>query len=169
MFAVVVDGSLVNTNFNQVETYKFSIDLPVTVSTASSVKVCFFLTGQTPLPDGAAAAIHCSWSPEFVFKPTSFVTNQKPSTIFTLNPPIDGNLTLKIGVSIEQDSAVVTQQMFKVAIEGHEIAKKVAQHFHNYVSSFPQAQSQGVPLQILDKWFVGFEQKLKSNPNFLQN
>lgn len=168
MFAVVVDGSLVNTNFTQVDTFKFSIDLPIVSTGQSSIKVCFFLTGQTPLPDGAAAALHCAWSPEFSFKAASFVTNQKPSTIFPLNPPIGGNITLRIGVSIEQDSAVVSQQMFKVAHEGHEVAKKVAQHFHNYVSSFPQAQSQGVPMAILDKWFIQFEKKLRSNPNFLQ-
>uniref|UniRef100_A0A7S4ISZ6 Hikeshi-like domain-containing protein n=1 Tax=Vannella robusta TaxID=1487602 RepID=A0A7S4ISZ6_9EUKA len=169
MFACIVDGLMVNTSFTQVDTYKYTIDLPVPArDNGSAVKVCVFLTGQTPLPDGAAAAIHCAWSPEFAFVPSSFLTNAKPSTIFSLVPPIGGNLALRLGISVEQDSQVVTQQMYKVAIEGHEIAKKVAQHFHNYVGSFPQAQSQGVPLAILDKWFANFEQKLRSNPQFLE-
>lgn len=167
MFAVVVDGLLVNTSFTQVEQYKYTIDVPVMADSKAAIKLCIFLTGQTPLPDGAAAAIHSAWSPEFTFTPSSFLSNQKPSTIFTLTPPIGGNLILRLGLSIEQDASVITQQKYKVANEGHEVAKKVAQHFHNYVSSFPQAATQGVPLALLDKWFANFEQKLQSNPHFL--
>lgn len=168
MFACVIDGLPVTTSFQQVEQFKYLLDHPIKNERGCELHVCIFLTGQSPLDAGAAVGIHTAWSPEFSFSPSGFISSDKPSTIFTVTPPIQGNLVLRIGLSIESNAQVVQSQIISTANKSHETARKVAENFHNYVSSFPQAATQGVPLAILDKWFANFEKKLQTNPQFLK-
>ena len=168
MLACVADGSMVRTDFQQVEANKYLIDVPVAGRKEKLVHICLFLTGQTPLPNEGAAAIHYAWVPDNAFTAAGFLTNQSPSKVFQVPLSSDSDAVLRIGVSIEPIGNVKQHQMMNKAMSSHQIAMKVAQHFYDYVSSFPQVDTQGVPFALLKKWFENFERKINNNPQFLE-
>ena len=112
--------------------------------------------------------MHYAWLSDAAFIFAASLTNEVPSALFSVSLSSDADDVLRIGISIEPVQSVAQQQHTKTALTSHQVALKVARHFHNYVSSFPQSSTQGIPLALLDKWFQGFEKKIASNPAFLE-
>lgn len=85
MFAIVVSGRLVQTDFQQVDVNKFLITIP-NVDTINHIVV--FMTGTVPLQPDMGASIHFSWpnvnQPVTVWKYLGMLNNDKPSAIFKI-------------------------------------------------------------------------------------
>ena len=89
LFGCLVTGRLVQTNYEQVDHYKFVFNLE-DATTANFISI--FLTGVEPLPDGAGAKIFFGWPPYDHFQFVGFISNEKPSLTFKvtqvrLTPP----------------------------------------------------------------------------------
>jgi hypothetical protein len=173
MFACVVSGALVQTNFQQIDATKLMLEIQMPRGEGSIKHLCVFMTGQAPLPEDAAAGIHVSWAPNFdVFTPVGYLSNHKPSAIFKISlPPGNDTAIARIGISLEPaHNAIVQdhQKKQKAANTTRELAMKIAQHFYNFVASFA-GSTQGVQMALLDKWFNSFQSKLQADPQFLDS
>ncbi|KXS13922.1 DUF775-domain-containing protein [Gonapodya prolifera JEL478] len=89
VFAVLVAGKLVRTDFVQVDAVRFMMELP---SAEHINHVAVFLTGAAPLPDGFGATVHLLWPlPTPTWKLLGALTNDKPSAVYkfsTAHPPV---------------------------------------------------------------------------------
>jgi len=85
MFAIVVSGRLVQTEFEQVDVNKWLITIP-NVDTINHIVV--FMTGQSPLAPDLGASIHYSSpnpnQPVSVWRYLGQINNEKPSAIFKI-------------------------------------------------------------------------------------
>jgi hypothetical protein len=176
MFACVVAGRPVRTDFQQIDATKFSLEVP----DAASVKhVCVFLTQQ--LPSGAAVGLHASWGPDFAaWIPLGVLANDKPSAVFRVSKPADSNLaygpstpvSMRIGVSMEPVDSIALQHAqqagAKAARQSAAVADKAVcmlRHFYNYAASF--VNNGFIPQAVLEKWYQSFLAKLQANPQLL--
>src|SRR3990167_4905538 len=173
MFACIVSGRLVTTDFKQVDTCKFMTEIILPPGEGEFKHLCVFLTGQAPLPDLSAAALYISWGPDFsTFNFVGHLTNQKPSAIFKLTlPQIETQSLARLGVSIEPLQNL-TQQLTTNANKKNETqqttALKVAKNLVNYASSFTTGgNNQSIPLSVIEKWYTSLQEKLKYDPNFI--
>jgi hypothetical protein len=82
MFACLVSGRLVQTNYHQVADDKivFSLDNATAIH-----HVVLFLTGSQPLPDGLGAVIYFGWPPYEHWQTMGWISNDKPSAIFKVH------------------------------------------------------------------------------------
>ncbi|RWS16355.1 protein OPI10-like protein [Dinothrombium tinctorium] len=192
MFAVIVSGRLVQTNFEAVDTSKFLLTIP----DADNINhIVVFLTGSNPLPLGYAACVYFSW-PDPNAPPTwiylGYISNDKPSAIFRISklkvgadaPAINAfgysqpivSHVAQIGISIEPsaqieqmtpDPSVSPPNMDSYAL----FATKTAENLFNYVVSFaqsivPNSDEQFIPLSCVRQWYENFLRKLQFDPDF---
>ncbi|XP_048005242.1 protein OPI10 homolog [Leguminivora glycinivorella] len=196
VFGLIVSGRLVQTDFTPVSDTQFLITIPE----ADSINyLVVFLTGVTPLPEGACGMVYWSW-PDSSAPPNwqllGHISNSKPSAIFKISnlkklhelssdnqfgsafgaPKICHNA--QIGVAIEPEANVsllassVAQQNSYVTF-----AQKMLENLINFVGSFAVTQEQMsptpgvsyIPLSTLQTWYQNFERRLQQNPNFWKN
>jgi hypothetical protein len=172
MFACVVSGALVQTNFQQIDPTKLMLEIQMPRGGESNIRhLCVFMTGQTPLPEDAAAGIHVSWAPNFdTFIPVGYLSNHKPSAIFKVSLPAGNDTAVaRVGISLEPAQNAIVREQQKIQNSTNQIKElgtRIAQHFYNYVASFA-GSAQGLPMALLDKWYSNFQSKLQADPNFL--
>ncbi|RZF43031.1 hypothetical protein LSTR_LSTR001209 [Laodelphax striatellus] len=169
MFAILVSGRLVQTEFQQVGEKQFLITIPE----ADDINhVAVFMTGTLPFPEGMSGLVYFSWpDPDAPpnWQPLGYISNTKPSAIFKIS-----NLKTKsekelerhgfigfsqnkishfaqIGISIETHDVVLQQIDL---LDKHtpnaqptfmEFSKKMLDSFLNFSSSFAVTQAQMVP------------------------
>ncbi|KAE8146805.1 hypothetical protein BDV25DRAFT_44649 [Aspergillus avenaceus] len=163
---------------------KFAFNFPL-VPNFSEVVV--FLLPGTVLPPDTAAAIYIQFpdpnpglnGPEFRF--IGALANEKPSSIFTVEPPQNmgpgGMVTL--GISLEPVQTVAPQlaaleaekgasgQMVKQTrqITTKVLAQRIIGNAFNFLASF---DDQVVPLKAFRDWWTKFERKVDMDPTFLE-
>eukprot|EP01025_Chloroclados_australasicus_P012366 TRINITY_DN15687_c0_g3_i1.p1 TRINITY_DN15687_c0_g3~~TRINITY_DN15687_c0_g3_i1.p1 ORF type:complete len:190 (+),score=22.97 TRINITY_DN15687_c0_g3_i1:86-655(+) len=104
-----------------------------------------------------------------------FVSTQHPSEVMPLQW---SRLELEsvnqheaqIGISVEPIAELSQKQGSKLGAR-QEFAKKVAMDLFRFMESFArgyQGDAMIVPTNILDQWFIKFEQKFRRDPDFLQ-
>lgn len=83
MFACLVAGSLVQTNYQEISE-KQIVFLLESHKTIKNLSV--FLTGSAPCPDGYGAIIYFCWPPfeEKKWQVLGYITNEKPSAFFAV-------------------------------------------------------------------------------------
>lgn len=85
MFALVVSGRLVQTDFQQVDVNKWLITIP---NIESINHIVVFMTGAQPLQPDMGASVHFSWpNPNqlvTVWRYLGMISNEKPSSIFKI-------------------------------------------------------------------------------------
>jgi len=175
MFGLVVPGHPVITEFTQVGTTQWSVELQ---NPASISNLTFFITG--PLPAECAAALSCSFSPSFTsFEFLGAVATEFPSDIFNtgwaLNPDKSSCASVRVLVSLEAIATIapLVEERKRSDIR-QTYAKKVALNLFRFMESFNQNSGQYgeflmVPMDVLDKWFLKFGTKFKYDPNFVLN
>jgi len=88
MFATLVSGRLVQTQYIQVSPTKILFQL----DNATNIHhVAVFLTGAQPLPNGTGAVIYIGYPPFENWQYLGYITNNKPSALFKLNLNQSGN------------------------------------------------------------------------------
>ena len=193
-FGLIISGRLVQTDFQQIDSTKFLIN----ISDADNINyLVTFLTGSIPLPAGTAAAVYWSW-PDPInpskWQYLGYISNAKPSAIFKISQlkklhELETQETVmqfgegaishdaQIGISIEPEMSVAQQSTMAATNEVStyfEFGKRMLENFFNYASSFTINQAQMtpnpaetyVPLSTLATWFQNFQRRLEQNPNF---
>ncbi|VDN14447.1 unnamed protein product [Dibothriocephalus latus] len=195
MFAALVTGKPVITDFAIVAEGKFLFNLPCL---ESSNHLVVFLTGQTPLPEGYGAAVHFGFIDNGVtsWYYLGFLLNERPSAIYKvsgLKPKAEsivsspfGDLSLmtpsasvmaQLGISIEPLSELVTQTpavnnvASQDAKEGAmRFTQFAAENLYNFASGcavdIPGSSQPLVPLSTIQQWYEATQRKLLLNPDF---
>jgi hypothetical protein len=108
MFAVIVAGRPVQTNFQQVDATKYAIVLD---NAATINHITVFLYGD-PLPPAYGAGVYLLWpNKDWAF--LGWLSNDKPSAIFRLKSntmDADESITATLGASIEPLDILLNQQ-----------------------------------------------------------
>lgn len=170
MFAILVSGRLVQTNYELVAENRFIFTIPE-ADTINHIAV--FMTGTTPFPEGMGGLVYFNW-PEpdnpSNWKLLGVIANEKPSSIFKISnlKSSDGNIVngctsvalynpfgqqpishnAQIGISVEP-IAIVNQHAATKSTESLsnfvQFSQKMLTNFVNFVSSFSISQSNMVP------------------------
>nr|VZI01829.1 unnamed protein product [Spirometra erinaceieuropaei] len=193
MFAALVTGKPVQTDFAIVAEGKFLLNLP---SLESSNHIVVFLTGQATLPEGyGAAGIHklalmCEVHFGFVdhgvtscaiykvsgLKPKAESIVPSPFGDVSLVTPND-SVMAQLGISVEPLSELVNQTpaVNNVANQdGKEGAMRftqfAAENLYNFAAGcaveIPGSSQPIVPLSTIQQWYEATQRKLLLNPDF---
>uniref|UniRef100_A0A8D9A4M0 Protein OPI10 homolog n=1 Tax=Cacopsylla melanoneura TaxID=428564 RepID=A0A8D9A4M0_9HEMI len=166
MFAILVSGRLVQTNYELVAENRFLFTIPE-ADTINHVAV--FMTGSIPFPEGMGGMVYFNWpEPDAPsnWKLLGVIANEKPSSIFKIsnlkssdkhllngctsvalyNPfgqqPVSHNA--QIGISVEP-LQVVNEHMTSKTNESMSnfvlFCQKMITNFVNFTSSFSVSQS----------------------------
>uniref|UniRef100_A0A2L2YD89 Uncharacterized protein n=2 Tax=Parasteatoda tepidariorum TaxID=114398 RepID=A0A2L2YD89_PARTP len=191
MFAVIVAGRLVQTDFQAIDSTKFVTNI---VDADNVNHIVVFLTGVQPFPDGLGGSVYFSW-PDPTAAPTwqflGFVSNAKPSAIFKISKlKSDTNITTpfgiqpishvaQIGISVEPLQQIQLQTPIATSTPSNmdsflEFTNKMLENFVNYIASFavtpaqilPNTSENFVPLNTVQQWYTNFQRRLQQNPNF---
>ncbi|KAG8185888.1 hypothetical protein JTE90_028889 [Oedothorax gibbosus] len=191
MFAMIVAGRLVQTDFENIDTTKFMTNI---VDADNINHIVVFLTGAQPFPDGLGGSVYFSW-PDPSAAPSwqllGFISNAKPSAIFKISKLKSDPTTTtpfgiqpishvaQLGISIEPLQQLQLQTPVATSAPSNtdtfsEFTTRMLENFFNYVSSFSVAPGQMVsagsggyvPLNTVQQWFSNFQRRLQQNPNF---
>ncbi|XP_054712745.1 protein OPI10 homolog [Uloborus diversus] len=192
MFAVIVSGRLVQTDFQPIDSTKFATNI---VDADNINHIVVFLTGAQPFPEGLGGSVYFSW-PDPNAAPAwqllGFITNAKPSAIFKISKLKPDTTTLstpfgeqpishvaQIGISVEPLQQLELQTPITSSTPSNvdsfvEYTNKMLENFINYISSFavlpnqimPNRTDNYVPLSTVQQWYVNFQRRLQQNPNF---
>ncbi|VDO03294.1 unnamed protein product [Rodentolepis nana] len=195
MFAALLTGQLVQSNFVEVSPGRLLLDLP---PLGKSNHVVVFLTGQAALPDGYGAGVHLgiAQNGQTLWSYLGFLSNDRPSAIFKVlglkpnilsqvanpfqdfsNPPTCGVLNAQLGILLEPLSELSGQTP---ALEGSNnqnfVDDKVgftqfaAANLFNFASGcaqeVPGTSEAYVPLSVIKRWFDSIQRKISLDPNF---
>ncbi|KAK9842081.1 hypothetical protein WJX81_007612 [Elliptochloris bilobata] len=138
-------------------------------------EVAVFLT--QPLPDAASAlGVYVSvGGVEWHFR--GYVANSHPSEVMPLQWPepeqcrrlAPGPGVFQLGVSVEPLAEVAVKEGSKL-VGRQEYAKRVALDLYRFMESFNVGVAGDrlvLPTNVLEQWFVKFDQKFKRDPDFL--
>uniref|UniRef100_A0A1B6C384 Uncharacterized protein n=1 Tax=Clastoptera arizonana TaxID=38151 RepID=A0A1B6C384_9HEMI len=168
IFGILATGRLVQTDFSQVGSKQFLINIP----DADDINyISVFMTGVEPFPEGLAGLIYFSW-PDPDAPPNwqllGYIANDKPSSVFKISTlkknhellaPKTGMLSFdqrkishvaQIGISVETID-VVQQQIALIDKTAKnqtlfvEFSQKMIQNLFNFASSFAVTQAQMTP------------------------
>ncbi|KFM59603.1 hypothetical protein X975_24179, partial [Stegodyphus mimosarum] len=153
MFAVIVSGRLVQTDFQSIDATKFVTHI---LDADNINHIVVFLTGSQPFPDGVGGSVYFSW-PDPNAAPSwqllGFITNAKPSAIFRISKlKPEQNLTTpfgeqpishvaQIGISIEPLAQLELQTPISASTPSNtttfmEFTNKMLENFVNFICSF---------------------------------
>ncbi|KYQ90272.1 OPI10 family protein [Tieghemostelium lacteum] len=183
MFGYVIPGRQVSNAITTVSPGKFTF----IIDNATQVyNFTIFLTDLN-IPAGYGAAIYLSWQPYTEFKYLGFLSNSKPSELFTLvhtqdkttSTMFENRNSVQIGISIESEGEILSKSsalalasddmIFKL-VDFKQYAFKMCHNLYNYILSFAGSQ-QGVapnlvPTQTIDKWYENYQKKLTNDVLF---
>jgi len=159
MFAIVIAGRLVQTEFSRVDATKFLFS----VSDLDNVNhIVVFMTGSEPFPEGFGGAVYLQWASSDKWQLVGHITNEKPSAIFKISglkqkpegtnaflnlsgfssPNMANTNSAQLGISIESVAEISNQVSSLTAdpiAQGNsfnEFVEKMLHSFYNYASSF---------------------------------
>lgn len=194
MFAVIVSGRLVQTEFQQIS----ETQVVTTIQDADNINhIVVFLTGTVPFPEGTAGQVYFSW-PDPNAPPNwqllGYISNEKPSAIFKVSNfkklhemnDFAPNMMFgqshivhnaQIGISIEPLANIQEVPSPNNIDSNMTFAQKMLENFMNYVLSYTITQANMVadptatyvPLSTVQNWYTNFERRLQQNPNFWKN
>ncbi|GIY03855.1 protein OPI10 homolog [Caerostris darwini] len=162
VFAVIVAGRLVQTEFQPLDETKFVTNI---VDADAVNHIVVFLTGAQPFPEGFGGSVYFSW-PDPNAAPTwqllGFISNTKPSAIFKISKlKPDTNMTTpfgvqpishvaQIGISIEPLQQLQLQTPITASKPSNvdsfmEFTTKMLENFVNFICSFAVSASQISP------------------------
>ncbi|CAH8526880.1 unnamed protein product [Schistosoma turkestanicum] len=196
MFAALVAGRPVQTNFNLVSESQFLLDVPP-LNDVNHIVV--FLTGQTAFPPnmggGVYLGIQQNGVPNWYF--LGILTNEKPSAIYkvgklTKNAQLqngihpfgvnasfqcsNGIVPAQIGISVDllTNLPQQTEETVQSTISEDsmtQFTRFAAESLFNYVTSFARDDNSStsdplVPISAIKKWFDTMLQKLSLDATF---
>eukprot|EP00397_Hematodinium_sp_SG-2012_P045806 GEMP01051571.1.p1 GENE.GEMP01051571.1~~GEMP01051571.1.p1 ORF type:complete len:166 (+),score=15.04 GEMP01051571.1:64-561(+) len=162
MFGVLVAGQLVQTEGKVVGDNQIVFTLPHL--TPKSIAV--FLTGLRPMDPNTAASIYLVGGSDWAF--LGCINNQKPSAIFRIRDLQPGEW--RIGIQVESELQA-SQRLSDKSVQGdatelQAFTEKLCLNLYNYLASFDTTCSGMIPINILERWFKGIEEKLRRDPQF---
>ncbi|VDD83902.1 unnamed protein product [Mesocestoides corti] len=195
MFAALLAGQIVQSNFVEVSPGKLLLSLP---PLGKNNHIVVFLTGQAPLPAGIGAGVHFGLIENGL--PTwsylGFLSNERPSAIFkvsglkpsalnqVINPfqnitggSSNGLITAQVGISLEpmadllgQTPAVGSATDLVKVDDNMKFTQFAAQNLFNFAAGcareVPGTSEAYVPLSSIQRWFETIQRKLSLDPNF---
>ncbi|CAH8565724.1 unnamed protein product [Heterobilharzia americana] len=193
MFAAVVAGRLVQTNFTRVSDTQFLLDL-LPLNDVNHIVV--FLTGELPFPPNMGGGVYLGLqhSGESNWYFLGLLTNERPSAIFKVGKltqntqqssihPFGDNASLQfsngiisaqIGISVDLLSNL-PQQIEETTPESintdrmTQFTRFAAESLFNYVTSFAHdnlTSDPVVPISAIKRWFDTMLQKLSIDASF---
>lgn len=178
--AVFVKKSFVipSTSFHRADATHWTLDMRACVGDRQSVHdvrdVCLFIPDANLLDASSALALYVQ-AGDSPWEYRGCVSNANPSEVFPLQWPRspDGSLypDATVGVSVENAADVAEKE--RMALGSKEtFAKRVATDLFRYMESFQaataiSAEHMVVPMNVLDRWFIKFQDKFKRDPDFL--
>ncbi|KAL5967113.1 Protein Hikeshi [Taenia solium] len=195
MFAALLTGQIVQSNFVEVSPGRLLLDLP---PLGKSNHIVVFLTGRVPLPEGYGAGVHfglvenglASWSY------LGYLSNNRPSAIFrvsglksnaleqVINPfqsisnmSIGNMVTAQLGISIEllaelagQTSAIENSSNSAVVDDNMRFTQFAAENLYHFAAGcaqeVPGTSEAYVPISAVKRWYDTIWRKLSLDPNF---
>jgi len=193
MFGCLAAGRMVQTNLQQIDATKYVFVLP---DAKNINHIVVFLTGAQLFPTDYGATVHFGWpGPDGTigWQYLGYLSNDKPSAVFKVtaykaaialeeSTMVDGTISAHIGISIEPlatveataaaASAANAQSLVKrtpltvVTVDPVTVARRVAEHFYNYMTSFLNGPGNEALLQLMKQWLESVQQKLRMDPDF---
>lgn len=177
MFAVVVSGRLVQTEYQQVTESQFIFSIP----NAEQINhVVVFMTGVQAFASALGGAVYFSWPDALAERTWQFlgcISNNKPSAIFKITGLKRGTSSsqhpfaqqavaheAQIGISVEPLANIEAMLTSAAATSTSadsmlEFPVKMLENFFNYAASFTQPQTMlnasesYVPLSTMQNWY----------------
>ncbi|EUB64640.1 hypothetical protein EGR_00590 [Echinococcus granulosus] len=197
MFAALLTGQIVQSNFCEVSPGRLLLDLP---PLGKSNHIVVFLTGQAPFPEGYGAGVHfglvenglANWSY------LGYLSNDRPSAIFkvsglkpnalkqVVNPfqnisslPTGNMVTAQVGISLEplvelagQTSAIENSSTSAGVDDEMRFTQFAAENLFHFAAGcakeLPGTSEVYVPISAIKRWFETIRRKLLLDPNFWQ-
>ena len=160
--------------FPQVSPTQWVLDIP----NPSSINLLTFAL-TSALPEGTALALSWSLPPFNTIEFLGAVANERPTDTFhaswSFNPAITSSPVLRLTLSLENIANIQELVLNKSSTDVRQTyAKKVALNLFRFMESFNRNTDmyQGVmvlPVDVLDKWYLKFENKFKYDPFFVLN
>ncbi|KAM7539955.1 hypothetical protein Aperf_G00000039408 [Anoplocephala perfoliata] len=195
MFAALLAGQIVQSNFVEVSPGKLLLDLP---PLGKSNHVVVFLTGQTALPVGFGAGVHFGIveNGQTLWSYLGFLSNERPSAIFRVsglkrnhltqianpfqnvsNASAGSVVTARLGISLEtqvelsgQTPALENSSTSLGVYDGVKFAQFAAENLFNFASGYaqevPGTSDAYVPLSVIKRWLDTIQRKLLLDPDF---
>jgi len=163
MFGVLVAGQLVQTDGQVVGENQLVFCLP----NLTPRNVAVFLTGVRPIePADMAASIYLVGNGNWAF--LGCINNQKPSAMFSIKDLQPGEW--KIGIQVEPELIAAQKIADKIVQTDtsnlQAFTEKMCQNLYNYITSFDSGRQGMISINVLERWFVMFQEKLKCDPQF---
>ncbi|CAL8133631.1 unnamed protein product [Orchesella dallaii] len=196
MFALIVAGRLVQTNFNRIDQLKFVTDIPQ----ADGINhVVVFLTGAEPFPTGMGGQIYFSWPDpqnQIAWHLLGHISNEKPSAIFKisnlkktapvlnefglpiggLNPAFFGQGAVtsavhnaQIGISLEPIDAILNSTPVSTADppKVSSFVEFTEKMLTNFVNYATSfGDGSSISVNVVHSWYDNFKRRLQQDPNF---
>ncbi|KAM7539956.1 hypothetical protein Aperf_G00000039408 [Anoplocephala perfoliata] len=178
MFAALLAGQIVQSNFVEVSPGKLLLDLP---PLGKSNHVVVFLTGQTALPVGFGAGVHFGIveNGQTLWSYLGFLSNERPSAIFRVSglKRTGSVVTARLGISLEtqvelsgQTPALENSSTSLGVYDGVKFAQFAAENLFNFASGYaqevPGTSDAYVPLSVIKRWLDTIQRKLLLDPDF---
>ncbi|GBG65915.1 hypothetical protein CBR_g54208 [Chara braunii] len=183
MFGVVFPGkssALDASRFMQVDPTHWLLDLNGLVGTAYEqiAEMCIFLVNEVVLPADAALAVYVQ-APGSSWEYRGAVSNARPSAVLPLvwpqpatavpqlpAPGVPQPVSGQIGISVEPLTSLPAMDVGNLK-KGEDFARRVAENLFNFMQSFCQNDKLVVSPDIIDQWFLKFQEKSRRDPEYI--
>mmetsp|Transcript_15245 Transcript_15245/g.21423 ORF Transcript_15245/g.21423 Transcript_15245/m.21423 type:complete len:185 (+) Transcript_15245:151-705(+) len=172
LFACVIPGRTVRTDFKQVSKTRFILNVPK----PATIREFAISILKPTIPKGHGITIYFSLPPFKDWQYVGSITLSHPSEIYSA--PWRGTLPanvggLQLGLSIESSEFIKNlhpQSQYEEEKKLISSVQGIAVDLYNYLQSFAKTTRWGemlvVPPKFLDKWLKKFETKHKQDPYF---
>eukprot|EP01024_Parvocaulis_polyphysoides_P044674 TRINITY_DN41336_c0_g1_i3.p1 TRINITY_DN41336_c0_g1~~TRINITY_DN41336_c0_g1_i3.p1 ORF type:complete len:188 (+),score=20.50 TRINITY_DN41336_c0_g1_i3:32-595(+) len=175
VFFVGQSFPITNQHFTQVDPTHWVLDVASTVTTdlEKLKEVTLFLLQPNVMDQQLGLGLYVrGQNQDWQYR--GYVSTQHPSEVMPLQwSRLELQSTnqhqAQIGISVEAISELSQKEGSKMAAR-QEFAKKVAMDLFRFMESFAsgyQGDAMIVPTNILDRWFIKFEEKFRRDPDFL--
>jgi type II secretory pathway pseudopilin PulG len=175
LFALLIPGRTLDTNFAQVDSNKMLIQVPQPIS-ITELTVCML---QPSIPADSGVAVYYALPPFADWQYLGFINLQYPTASFRAiwrdKIPADTPV-IGIGLAVEPMSVITALPPADAKEEERTLdsAKGIAKNLYEYMASFSQNTGQYknlgdvlvIPTNCVDQWFSKFTHKHKLEPYF---